>query len=217
MKSPIPKEQGHYDQIIEAIDDYLIKSRKTHITLAQANKLLTQNNLISVTDRHSGKLKRILEEGFIPHAFQTQTIPKQWRIPLSDHGQQRPKALLQHLTKEQSKVQHKESIREWYQSFDEREKKGFKRLVLIVASILIIVFVNVIPDNRSNLVKSLDKQYIGREWTDFTYQNFNQLYGPGQPLRYEDSRWVYYYPRGNFTIKIAKKNNQISEISGGKD
>jgi hypothetical protein len=86
-----------------------------------------------------------------------------------------------------------------------------------VVVILIIVISYVIPDNRSDLVKALDKQYIGREWTDYNYQEFDRRYGPGQPLRYEDYRWIYYYPKGNFTIKVSKENNQILEISDGRD
>lgn len=204
-------------EIIEAIDDYLIKTQKTYTSLGQANKLLIQNKVISVEERHNNRLKNILEDGYIPHAYQTNTKPKQWRIPISENGKEKSKKSVNHAQKRKNGIRHKETLREWYDGFSDREKKGFKRLTVFVAIVLIIVLTYIIPDNRSDLVKSLDKKYIGREWTDYTYQQFNNLYGPGQTLGFEDYRWVYYYPKGNFTIKVSKDNNRILQISDGKD
>ena len=50
--------------------------------LAEANRLLTSTRLIA----DNKALKKIVESGLIPHAYQTQKSPKQWRIPLSEKG-----------------------------------------------------------------------------------------------------------------------------------
>ena len=109
------------------------------------------------------------------------------------------------------------NFKEWHDDLDQKQKKGFKRLIFMVVATIIILIVTLLPDNRSNLVRSLDQQYIGRQWDDYTHETFNDRFGPGRALYYEDSRWVYYYPKGDFTIKVSKKNNQILEISDGKD
>ena len=68
--------------------------------LAEANRLLTSTRLIA----DNKALKKIVESGLIPHAYQTLKSPKQWRIPLSEKG----KAEKEKLDK-QNKQQAKEN------------------------------------------------------------------------------------------------------------
>ena len=73
---------GNIEKIIQAIDIQLIQKNKPYMLLAEANRLLTFTRLIA----DNKALKKIVESGLIPHAYQTQKSPKQWRIPLSEKG-----------------------------------------------------------------------------------------------------------------------------------
>ena len=70
------------EKIIQAIDTQLIQKNKPYMLLAEANRLLTSTRLIA----DNKALKKIVESGLIPHAYQTLKSPKQWRIPLSEKG-----------------------------------------------------------------------------------------------------------------------------------
>ena len=70
------------EKIIQAIDIQFIQKNKPYMLLAEANRLLTSTRLIA----DNKALKKIVESGLIPHAYQTQKSPKQWRIPLSEKG-----------------------------------------------------------------------------------------------------------------------------------
>ena len=91
---------GNIEKIIQAIDIQLIQKNKPYMLLAEANRLLTSTRLIA----DNKALKKIVESGVIPHAYQTQKSPKQWRIPLSEKG----KAEKEKLDK-QNKQQAKEN------------------------------------------------------------------------------------------------------------
>lgn len=73
---------GNIEKIIQAIDIQLIQKNKPYMLLAEDNRLLTSTRLIA----DNKALKKIVESGLIPHAYQTQKSPKQWRIPLSEKG-----------------------------------------------------------------------------------------------------------------------------------
>ena len=73
---------GNIEKIIQAIDIQLIQKNKPYMLLAEANRLLTFTRLIA----DNKALKKIVESGLIPHAYQTQKSPKQWKIPLSEKG-----------------------------------------------------------------------------------------------------------------------------------
>ena len=88
------------EKIIQAIDTQLIQKNKPYMLLAEANRLLTSTRLIA----DNKALKKIVESGLIPHAYQTLKSPKQWRIPLSEKG----KAEKEKLDK-QNKQQAKEN------------------------------------------------------------------------------------------------------------
>jgi hypothetical protein len=80
---------GTIEEIIKAIDDKLIENGKPYMNLGTANSLLAAKNIITISEKFDNKFKELLETNQISHAFQTNTIPKQWRIPLSEKGQKR--------------------------------------------------------------------------------------------------------------------------------
>jgi acetone carboxylase gamma subunit len=71
------------EEIIKAIDNELISSGKDYLSLSQANLLLVNQGFISIAEKSDKVIEKILEENKIPHAYQTENTPKQWRIPLS--------------------------------------------------------------------------------------------------------------------------------------
>ena len=211
-------------KIIETIDRHLIDKKKAFVSMTFAYELLLENNVFKSTDKVN--LKYILENGLIPHAKQTDTKRRQWRNPLSETGK---KKLLGSKSREVKKQinnlpnnlfpynQPANFQNSWYSGLNEREKRGFKRLVLIVVITVLIVLVNIWPDNRPELIKQLESNDVGQEMTDYTYDHFNTQYGHGRPLYYSDFMWVYYYPKGDFTICISKKSNRILEIKQGME
>ena len=68
------------DDIVKAIDNKLLETGKEHLILQQASKLLLSLGIIESTK----ELKQILERGEIPHAYKTNTSPRQWLLPLSE-------------------------------------------------------------------------------------------------------------------------------------
>ena len=91
---------GNIEKIIQAIDIQLIQKNKPYMLLAEANRLLTSTRLIA----DNKALKKIVESGLIPPAYQTQKSPKQWRIPLSEKGKEEKEKL-----DKQNKQQAKEN------------------------------------------------------------------------------------------------------------
>lgn len=77
---------GTIEEIIKAIDMELMEKKKSYLLLGQANELLVSENIMTISERIDQKFKRILEENKISHAYQTETKPRQWRIPLSEEG-----------------------------------------------------------------------------------------------------------------------------------
>jgi hypothetical protein len=79
-------EKSELNKIISAFDDEIIKTGKSYLTLQNANKILSSNQLMTDEEINNQELKRILNKDLIPHAYQTKNTPKQWRIPLSKQG-----------------------------------------------------------------------------------------------------------------------------------
>lgn len=73
------------DDIVKAIDNKLLETGKEHLILQQASKLLLSLGIIESTK----ELKQILERGEIPHAYKTNTSPRQWLLPLSEERRSR--------------------------------------------------------------------------------------------------------------------------------
>lgn len=68
-------------RIIQFLDDCLLKTDKPHLTPAEANSLLAEENLLQDSPSRSGEpLRRLLRTGSIPHAFKKSN---RWLIPHS--------------------------------------------------------------------------------------------------------------------------------------
>lgn len=84
---------GTIEVIIQAIDDELIETGKRYLLLGQANQLLESRAILTSSEKSNKTLRKLLEDNKIPHAYQTENTPRQWRIPLSDKGKQRKKTV----------------------------------------------------------------------------------------------------------------------------
>lgn len=76
-------------KITKIFDDELIDKSKSYLLLGQANKLLIERGVLTVEARSNKALKKLLENNELPQAHQIGGNPKQWRIHLSDEGEQR--------------------------------------------------------------------------------------------------------------------------------
>lgn len=121
---------GNIEKIIQAIDIQLIQKNKPYMLLTEANRLLTSTRLIA----DNKALKKIVESGLIPHAYQTLKSPKQWRIPLSEKGKAEKEKLDKRNQKQTSKPTN-----------DQREKKTYTEILFITIVIISMVLVNVNP------------------------------------------------------------------------
>ncbi|MEI6823359.1 MAG: hypothetical protein WCL51_15620 [Bacteroidota bacterium] len=97
-------EAEEINKIIKVIDDELINNNKEYLLLSQANNLLVDKDIFTIQQKLDKSLKKILEENKIPHAYQTEKAPKQWRIPKSDKGK------LRKVKKKTSKVIEKNDV-----------------------------------------------------------------------------------------------------------
>ncbi|NLI36932.1 MAG: hypothetical protein GX416_10530 [Bacteroidales bacterium] len=70
------------ENIINAIDNKLLETGKEYLILRQANELLMSLGFVE----DNKILKKIILEGQLPHAYLTESAPRQWRIPLSKDG-----------------------------------------------------------------------------------------------------------------------------------
>ena len=68
------------DSLIKIFDEHIISSGKRIITLRTANDLLSNQDYETLKNLD---LKNLLETNQIPHAYQTDSKPRQWQIPLS--------------------------------------------------------------------------------------------------------------------------------------
>lgn len=91
---------GTIEEIIKTIDNELIEKKKGYLLLGQANDLLVSKNMMSISERSNQKFKRILEENKMSHAYQTESKPRQWRIPLSEEGKKIEKSIKKKIRKE---------------------------------------------------------------------------------------------------------------------
>ena len=127
------------DDIVKAIDNKLLETGKEHLILQQASKLLLSLGIIESTK----ELKQILERGEIPHAYKTNTSPRQWLLPLSEEGRSRKAQLDKKNQKQTSKPTN-----------DQREKKTYKGILFISIVIISMVLVNVNPTDNSSKVQN---------------------------------------------------------------
>lgn len=71
--------------IIRAIDDYLVKNKKSYIGAVEANILLAKAGLLRNSTSRPGKpLRDLLRKGAIPHAIQQGGKGSEWIIPKSE-------------------------------------------------------------------------------------------------------------------------------------
>lgn len=82
------------DDIVYALDTRLLETEKEYLLLAEANKHLVKQGLFSAFEQFDKSLKKLLVKKAIPHAFQTTSLPKQWRIPLSEEGERRKESFV---------------------------------------------------------------------------------------------------------------------------
>ena len=84
-------ESSSIEEIINTIDDEIIKTGEEYLLIGQTNMLLLSANIFSMTEISNKVLRNLLENNKIPHAYQTDAEPNEWRIPLSEEGKVRKK------------------------------------------------------------------------------------------------------------------------------
>lgn len=119
------------DDIVKAIDNKLLETGKEHLILQQASKLLLSLGIIESTE----ELEQILERGEIPHAYKTNTSPRQWLLPLSEEGRNRKATLKKKKPKNAPKTTKTNTIIQ-----ESQPSKGFP-IILAITGIVCILFI----------------------------------------------------------------------------
>jgi len=157
--------------LISAIDKELILKGKNYMTLGQANKSLYENGHITESEKESGFLKKILENGEIKNAEQTESSPKQWRIFLSD------KKLIPNKISQQ-KVENKKESKTKYVSKTYVQPKSNENSNLwkwlTGGSILVLLIVSQLTDNNNSNTSEYiitNETYVGT-----SKENFDEMF-----------------------------------------
>lgn len=130
------------DEIVDVINNELIKRNKNYLTLGQANKLLYEKAKISEEEKKSGFLKSLLEENKIKHAQQTESSPRQWRIFSSDKNWNKKKT-------------YKRNENEFKIRKSKNETNQFKlssKTIIISIIIISIIGFTFLDDGKSNSI-----------------------------------------------------------------
>lgn len=148
---------GTIKEIVKAIDDELIKKDKYYLLLGQANNLLLNNNLLPITDKNNNTLKQLLQQNKIPHAFQTEEKPKQWRIPLSPNGTKRKEKIIkENSIKSKKSLPAKEYEKSIYENSIKPEtsipikESPLKDKTLIIIGTVLFAFWLIFSNNNDN-------------------------------------------------------------------
>lgn len=72
-------DKSEIEELMILFDSKMVSSGKKYLPLRTANEILKDTNKYKNIN-----LKELLQAGKIPNAFQTETTPKQWRIPFSN-------------------------------------------------------------------------------------------------------------------------------------
>ena len=72
------------NEIIDFLDDYLLRTGKESIGAVEANELLSKAGILKdSTDRPGMPARTKLRKGEIPHAYQVGSKGSEWVIPIS--------------------------------------------------------------------------------------------------------------------------------------
>lgn len=200
---------GTIEEMIRILDDKLLESGKPYLTLSQANNELVSKELLSISEKSNNEFKKLLEMRLIPNSSQTNATPRQWRIYLSDAGKKRRE---KYIPKTHSKKTNAdESTIKGINSIDQQQRKWAIGCVVFIIIFLLIV---IIPKSPKN-IRELQHTYNGKDFSDYYYNYFNDTYGPGKPLYFHSQKWIYYYPKGDFTMTVSKRSNRILDFYDG--
>ncbi len=181
------------NEIIELFDNYLISTGKKFIGLRAANDLLKTKNLQIGID-----LKRLLEKNQIPHAFQTETQPKQWRIPFSNQSIYKEK---------RSEFLRKNTITQTPSSTKSNSSNvGVKVIIFIVIIFLLYNFFSRdLSKDSSQNVSNDTRLYVNTE--SFCTYNKNDF----------DEMYTYFVQNDLAALDVMRNNGQILVLPKGTE
>ncbi len=148
--------ESEIDEILSLFDSKMIASGKKHLPLRTANEILSESDNFKNVN-----LKEELKSGKIPNAYQTDTTPKQWRIPYSDINKyaERRKEYLRNNPKEPTQL-----------ILPTHQKKNYGCLIIVVIAFVIAYFASTSSDKHkadNGELKSeaciISQQFVSRQ------------------------------------------------------
>lgn len=78
-----PADNYDLEKITKVLDKELIRKGKDYLKISEANDILLNEKIFNQNDCRLKVLKKLLENGKLPHAYLANTLPPVWRIPHS--------------------------------------------------------------------------------------------------------------------------------------
>lgn len=153
------------EEIIDIIDNHLISTGRHFIGLRSANDLLISKGKTDIN------LKSILEKNEIPHAYQTETKPRQWRIPYSDE------TTFKERRREFLKTQSK-AIPTNNNNTNNNNSLTFKHFIILVIAGFVIYFLFFDNSTKNNSSSIDDSEYYinTQSLTTYNKSDFDEMY-----------------------------------------
>lgn len=139
LPSKMASQKPKTTQIIKVIDDKLLETGKHYLLLGQANQLLLSEEIITDKEHSNKLLNQLLEANEIPHAYQIETKPKQWRIPLSKVGEQRRKLIKKNTTKAKKTTLKTPTKKEKVEITETNPMKIFWYAITVICCIIFLI------------------------------------------------------------------------------
>lgn len=127
-------EKSEIDELLDLFDLKMISSGKKYLPLRTANEIINE-----IDKFKNIPLKELLQKGKIPNAYQTDTSPKQWRIPFSniDNYTEKRKEYLRNNPKKTTQV-----------ILPIPENKNYGCFIFIIIALIIAYFYSISTDKH---------------------------------------------------------------------
>lgn len=195
---------GSIEEIIDALDNELIETGKHYLLLGESNKLLLKNGLISQEEYSNKAFKKLLENNAIPHAYQTNTSPKQWRIPPTKEGLKVKKMLSKNTTKKTTSKEKKVKAKSYDNSFSQT------KFFLLFFSVIFIIVWLVLPN--SNETKEIVRNNSGDssvyQVVDYLKRNLKD------PDSYQPIEWSKVVKISEYEYRVRHKYRAKNSFGG---
>ena len=169
--------QNKIDRIIEVLDQTMIEKGKVFLSLAYANKVLKESNILTLQELEKKTLKNLLENNIIKNAIKTESSPRQWRI-LPSNNRVKNEITERKVKKNKSAVSSNNND---YWTEYHKKYPNFKTILIIAIIIAILSIIGSLsndPEEEKYIETRAKMEYLKKQGlaTDKDIEEFDKLY-----------------------------------------